>query len=157
MITFFTPKLCGILFFFCTLCIVNGQDVEKVTVDESSTKGKVTADELSAKGEVSFDLLVPLGNTKTIVRNFGSEEKEDNKDSVENYIQELITFIFIVLAFMSAIFIVVIGFLMVLNNVQGKVVDFQNYKKRFYDVLLGVSLLLFSFIIINTINPAIFG
>ena len=96
-----------------------------------------------------YTLLVPLKE--------GREEIEISGDSLkqseEYLISDVFGLVFTVAAFFALVYLTLIGLQMVLSNINGNVFKYGELKGRFYDIILGIILLLFSYIIINTINP----
>ena len=95
-----------------------------------------------------YTLLVPLNEKRTEIEISGNLSQSE-----EYLVSDVFGLVFTVAAFFALVYLTLIGLQMVLSNINGNVFKYGELKSRFYDIILGIILLLFSYTILNTINP----
>lgn len=101
-----------------------------------------------AQNKNTYTVLVPLSEDRTEITLSGGVAKD-------YFFLDLFNLVFSIAAFLSVTYLAVIGLNMVIANINGKVFEQEELKNRLYDIVFGIILLLFSYIILNTINPAL--
>lgn len=97
-----------------------------------------------------YKLLVPLRGGETTL---GGKDRNISADVVSYLFEDVFNLIILVASILAIIFLASTGFLMILSQMKGDVFGYKEAKDKFYRIVLGIIVLLCSYIILQQVNP----